>query len=352
MSLRSALRRVPVDRFLLMLLATIAVAAVVPARGQVAEAFDWITYGAIALLFFLYGARISPQAVWQGLLHWRLQGLVFLFTFAFFPLVGLAMAPLANHVLPAELALGLLYVCLLPSTVQSSIAFTSIAGGNVPAALTSASLSNLLGVVATPLLVLALAQGQGGALDFSSVEKIALQILAPFLVGQLVRPLIGGWLTRHKAVTGFVDRGSILLVVYAAFSDGMVAGVWTQVGWRDLLLVVAFDIAILLVVLAATTQAARRLGFTRADEIAIVFCGSKKSMATGIPMANILFAGQAVSLVVLPLMLFHQIQLFACAAIARRYAARGAASETPAVAQVLAAEEEAVARDRPETAKA
>jgi sodium/bile acid cotransporter 7 len=343
MSLRSALRRVPVDRFLLMLLATIAVAAVVPARGQVAEAFDWITYGAIALLFFLYGARISPQAVWQGLLHWRLQGLVFLFTFAFFPLVGLAMAPLANHVLPAELALGLLYVCLLPSTVQSSIAFTSIAGGNVPAALTSASVSNLLGVVVTPALVLLVASSQGGAFSFDAIEKIAVQILVPFALGQCARPLIGGWLARHKPLTQIVDRGSILLVVYAAFSEGMVAGVWTQLGLGDLATVVAFDMVILAIVLAATTFAARRLKFAKPDEIAVVFCGSKKSMATGIPMAGILFAGHAMALVVLPLMLFHQIQLFACAALAQRYARQTQGAAAPAsVTEVVAEEQDAV----------
>ncbi|WP_062206398.1 bile acid:sodium symporter family protein [Aureimonas sp. AU12] len=343
MSLRSALRRVPVDRFLLMLIATIAIAAVIPARGEVAEAFDWITYGAIALLFFLYGARLSPKAVWQGLLHWRLQGLVFLSTFAFFPLVGLALSPLASHVLPAELALGLLYVCLLPSTVQSSIAFTSIAGGNVPAALTSASVSNLLGVVITPALVLLVASSQGGAFSFDAVQKIALQILVPFAAGQIARPLIGDWLLRHKPLTQIVDRGSILLVVYAAFSEGMVAGVWTKLGLGDLATVVAFDIVILAIVLATTTFVARRLKFAKPDEIAIVFCGSKKSMATGIPMAGILFAGHAMALVVLPLMLFHQIQLFACAALAQRYArkAEGTAA-APSVTEVVAQEQDAV----------
>lgn len=350
MNLRSRLRAIPVDRFLLLLIATVALAAVLPARGQVAEAFDWITYGAIALLFFLYGARLSPQAVWAGLLHWRLQGLVFLSTFALFPLVGLLVYPMAGQILPGELALGLLYLTLLPSTVQSSIAFTSIAGGNVPAALTSASVSNMLGVVVTPLLVLLLASGSGGAISFDAIEKIALQILAPFVAGQVVRPLIGAWLARHKPVTTVVDRGSILLVVYAAFSEGVVAGVWTSLDWQDLVIVVLLDIAILAFVLSVTTLLARKLRFSREDEIAIVFCGSKKSMATGIPMAGILFAGHAMALVVLPLMLFHQIQLFACAALAQRYARR-TPGPVPSVTEAAAAErrsvEDAVATTNP-----
>jgi len=342
MSIRSLVNRLPVDRFLLLMLGTIALAAFLPARGQVADGFDWVVFGAIALLFFLYGARISPSAVWAGLLHWRLQGLVFLSTFAVFPIIGLLVSPIAGAVLPPELAFGLLFVTLLPSTVQSSIAFTSIAGGNVPAALTSASVSNLLGVAVTPALVLLLAHAQGGSFSFEAITKIAVQILLPFVLGQFARPLIGAWLARHKTLTQVVDRGSILLVVYAAFSEGVVAGVWGQLGLGDLATVVALDAAILAVVLALTTAAARLFGFSKPDEIAIVFCGSKKSMATGIPMAGILFPGGALALIVLPLMLFHQIQLFACAALAQRYARQSTAVPDVTATEALEKEQEAV----------
>ena len=322
MRLNALLARIPLDRFLMLLIVTVVLAAVVPARGQAADALDWITFGAIAFLFFLYGARLSPKAVWAGLLHWRLQGLVFSSTFILFPLLGLAAAALAAPFLPPELLLGLIFLSVLPSTVQSSIAFTSMAGGNVPAALTSASVSNLLGMVVTPILIVLLASTQQNILSLDSLEKIALQLLAPFLAGQLVRPLIGTWLLRHKMLTSVVDRGSVLIVVYAAFSEGMVAGVWGLLGWEELAIVAGIDVVMLAIVLVATTIASRKLGFSKEDEIAIVFCGSKKSMATGIPMAGILFPGQAMSIIVLPLMLFHQIQLFACAAIAQRYAKR------------------------------
>ena len=330
--LRRTLARFGIDPYLIALVATVAVAALLPARGVAAIVAEDAVKVAVALLFFLYGARLSPRAVWEGLLHWRLQSLVFASTYLLFPLLGLVLTRLSAPWLAPELALGIMFVCVLPSTVQSSIAFTSIARGNVPAALCSASVSNLFGMVMTPLLVMLLLGSKGGGFSTKAVEDIALQLLLPFLVGQVLRPLIGAFLLRHKAVMSLVDRGSILLVVYAAFSEGMVAGIWSQVTLRDLGLVILLDIVLLALVLVTTTVLSRRFGFSKEDEIAIVFCGSKKSMASGIPMANILFTGQAMGLIVLPLMLFHQAQLFACATLAQRYARRpeSAAQLTPA----------------------
>ncbi len=324
----SSLRRL-IDPYLLMLIATVAIAAVLPARGQGAVVAEWVTTAAVALLFFLYGARLSPAAIWAGLSHWRLQSTVFVSTFVLFPLIGLGVNAVFGRWLAPEIAMGMLYLTLLPSTVQSSIAFTSIARGNVPAALCSASVSNLLGVLITPILVATLMPGSGGGISLKAVEDIALQILLPFALGQAARPLIGGLLTRHAKLAGYVDRGSILLVVYGAFGAGMVAGVWAQLDLTDLALVIGLNILVLGLVMVATTVASRRLGFSKEDEIAIVFCGSKKSMASGIPMAAILFPGHAVSLIVLPLMLFHQIQLFVCAVLARRYAERPEAEPVP-----------------------
>ena len=287
---------------------------------------DHAVSAAVALLFFLYGARLSRQAVVTGLLHWKLQALVFASTFVLFPIVGLGLTALMRPWLPADLALGLVFVCVLPSTVQSSIAFTSIARGNVPAALCSASVSNLFGIVLTPALVALLLSSHGRGLSITAVEDVAKQLLLPFLAGQLLRRWIGGSLERHNLITSVVDRGSILIVVYAAFSEGVVAGIWTHFSWQSLALVLILDGIMLGVVLAITTLASRALGFSREDEIAIVFCGSKKSMAGGIPMANILFPTQAVGMIVLPLMLFHQAQLFVCASMAQRYARRAAAT--------------------------
>ena len=311
-----------IDRYLLLLIGTVILAAILPAHGWGTQVADVAVFCAVALLFFLYGARLAPRAVIDGLLHWRLQSLVFSATYILFPILGLAITQLFRPWLDPTLRLGILFVCVLPSTVQSSIAFTSIARGNVPAALCSASVSNLFGMVLTPALVGLLLSASGGGFSTRALEDIALQLLLPFVLGQAARPFIGAFLLRHKKVTSIVDRGSILLVVYAAFSAGMVAGIWHQIDALSLLLVLVINLVILAAVLFATTFVSRAAGFSKEDEITIVFCGSKKSMAGGIPMANILFPGHAVGLIVLPLMLFHQAQLFACATMAQRYARR------------------------------
>jgi sodium/bile acid cotransporter 7 len=315
--------KLPVDHFLLLLIATVALAALLPARGAAAAVVDHVVTAAVAALFLLYGARLAPEAVKSGLLHWRLQSMVFAATYVLFPLVGILTGLLLRNHLPTDLTAGLLFMCLLPSTVQSSIAFTSIARGNVPAALCSASVSNLLGVVLTPLLVSQLLPAASGGLSVAAFEEIAAQILLPFVVGQLLRPWIGAWLQRHPLLTSAVDRGSVLVIVYAAFSAGMVAGIWKQLSIETLGAVLAIDLMILTTIIAVTTLASRWLAFSTEDEIAIVFCGSKKSMAGGLPMAAILFPGHALGLIVLPIMLFHQAQLFVCAMLARRYAQRG-----------------------------
>ena len=320
--MNAILSRLRIDGYILAIMGMVALAAILPARGTGKDILDVVVHAAIALLFFIYGARISRQAIWTGILHWRLQSLVLATTFVVFPLLGLAITKLAGGHLDNGLATGLMFVSLLPSTVQSSIAFTSIARGNVPAALCCASLSNLSGVVITPLLATLFLSAGAGGMSLDAVWDIALQILLPFVVGQLSRPIVGEWLNRQKTLTMLVDRGSILIVVYSAFSAGVVAGIWSKVTPQSLALVILLDLLMLAVVLVATTAASRLLRFSKEDEIAIVFCGSKKSMASGLPMANIIFPASSVGLIVLPLMLFHQMQLMVCAALARRYARR------------------------------
>jgi sodium/bile acid cotransporter 7 len=312
------------DGFTLALLATVALAALLPCEGRAAVAFDHLTVAGIAVLFFLHGARLPREAILTGLTNWKLHLLVLACTFVLFPLLGLAVKPLAIAVATPALYPGLLYLCCLPSTVQSSIAFTAIARGNVPAAVCAASLSNLAGVFVTPLLVALLLAARGeGASPWRAIGDIVLQLLVPFLAGHLLRPWIGATIERWRRVLSYTDRGTVLLVVYVAFSASVVEGLWHQVPPLALLGVLAVVVLLLAIVLAATTLLSRRLGFARADEIAVVFCGSKKSLASGVPMAKILFAGNpALGMLVLPVMLFHQVQLMACAMLAQRYARR------------------------------
>ena len=244
-----------------------------------------------------------------------------------FPVLGLIIAFLARGHLNPAIGVGILFLCLLPSTVQSSIAFTAIAGGNVPAAICSASASNLLGVFATPLLVqLLMGRAAQGSLQ-SSLVNIALLLLAPFAVGHLLRPVIGSFLTKHKPLVGLVDRGSILLVVYTAFSAAVVQGLWSKVSVGDLAWILAINAVLLALALTATTFLARRWGLSTPDQITAVFCGSKKSLASGVPMASVLFPAALVGPMIMPLMIFHQMQLMACAVLSRRYAARAEALE-------------------------
>ena len=318
--MRRLLARSPIDGFVLAILAAVVVAAFFPARGTFAEVLDWAVTIAIGFLFFLYGARLHPREALNGLSHWRLHLTILAFTFLVFPLVGLAIRPLVEPLIGHDLYTGLLYLTLVPSTVQSSIAFTSIARGNVPGAIVSASASNLIGVVLTPLLVVALMSGTNGVhISASSVIQILLQILVPFIVGQLCRPLVAPFLKRYAEPTKFVDRASIVLVVYAAFSEGVRNGIWSIVSAWQVVAVAVIATVLVIVMLALTWWSARRLGFSRADAIAIQFCGTKKSLATGLPMATVLFGGSVVGLIVLPLMIFHQIQLILCSWLATRY---------------------------------
>ncbi|MFJ5679725.1 bile acid:sodium symporter family protein [Streptomyces sp. NPDC093097] len=319
----------PVDGYILALLGTVGLAALLPARGAAATVADGASTGAVALLFFLYGARLSTREAMDGLRHWRLHLTTLACTFAVFPVLGLAAGALVPVVLPPALYTGLLFLCLVPSTVQSSIAFTSIARGNVAAAICAGSFSSIVGIVLTPLLAGLVLHGDGGGFSAHSLVAIVCQLLLPFLAGQLLRRWVGGFLTRHKKVLGYVDRGSILLVVYAAFSAGMVQGIWHQVSPPRLLCLLGVEAVLLAVMLTLTSYGSRKLGFSRADRIAITFAGSKKSLAAGLPMASVLFGAQA-GLAVLPLMVFHQMQLMVCAVLAKRYAAQADAEEPPA----------------------
>ncbi len=273
----------------------------------------------IALLFWLYGARLSPQQAWQGVKRWQLHLLVLATTFVVFPILGLAARGLVPWLLNLDLYNGLLFLCLVPSTVQSSIAFTSIARGNVSAALVSASLSNIVGIALTPLLVVLLMNTSGGArMDATAIRDVVLQLLLPFVLGQLMRPWIADWILRHAAVTKVVDRGSILLVVYTAFSMGMVEHIWRSVNAWQLITVAVVNSALLAVVLVFTWLIGRLIGLDRGDGIVLLFCGSKKSLASGLPMALVFFPPATVGVIMLPLMIFHQIQLVVCSVIASR----------------------------------
>jgi sodium/bile acid cotransporter 7 len=328
----SALSWLKPDRFTLLLIATVVVATFLPPAGNGAAALEQATQYVVAALFFLHGARLPREQVVRGLANWRMHLVVVATSFLLFPLLGLALADATRSVLPGSIVTGIVFLACLPSTMQASVAFTAIARGNVAAAVCGASISNMLGVFVTPLAV-GLLLGAEAGISLHSIESIMLRLLLPFVAGQALHPWLGKWAADHPRLLGVVDRGSILLVVYAAFGDAVVGGIWHSVTPATLAIMALVDLTMLAVALAATDRGARMLGFDRADRIAIVLCGSKKSLLAGIPLANILFPGAAAGAVLLPLMLFHQMQLMACAALARRWreaAGEGAAALQPA----------------------
>ncbi|ARF51075.1 MULTISPECIES: bile acid:sodium symporter family protein [Pantoea] len=310
-----------IDPMMIKLIITVLLASFIPARGGFVDFFTYLTTAAIALLFFMHGAKLSREKIIAGSSHWRLHLWIMCSTFVMFPALGLLIVWWHPVNVGAEIYTGFLYLCILPATVQSAIAFTSMAGGNVAAAVCSASASSLLGVFVSPLLVNLVmdvnSNGPGDGLE--QVGKIMLQLLVPFVLGHLSRRWISGWVERNRSLIGITDQTSILLVVYSAFSEAVVNGIWKRVGIDTLLWILAGCILLLTLVLIINYLAARLFGFSRPDEIVVLFCGSKKSLANGVPMANILFPASAVGIIVLPLMIFHQVQLMVCSFIAGRY---------------------------------
>lgn len=313
------------DNFTILLFMMVVLASLWPVQGQAAAAFNHFTDIAIALLFFLHGAKLSREAIIQGITHWRLHLFIFASTFVLFPVLGLMFRPIFEPFLTPTLYLGILYICVLPSTVQSSIAFTSVARGNVAAAMCSASLSNILGMFLTPVLVGLFIHSQASQQDVNSTQaafSIVFMLLVPFVLGQLCRDKVFPLIQRYPIMVKVVDQGSILLVVYAAFSEAINEGLWQQVSGSILFALTIICGVILAIVMVGLTYASRALGFNKEDEITIVFCGSKKTLASGLPMAKILFVGHPIGMLILPLILFHQIQLVVCGILAARYAKR------------------------------
>lgn len=311
------------DNFTIALLVVIAIATFLPPVGDGVAFFEGLTYAAIALLFFLHGAKLPREAVIAGVTHWRLHLLIFVFTFIAFPIIGLLLKPILAPLVNETLYLGVLFLCALPATVQSAIAFTAMARGNIAAAVASASASSLIGILLTPLIVNLLLDVQGDAGSFwAAVGSITLQLLVPFIGGQIARTWIGQWVEKHAAMLKYVDQSSILLVVYTAFGAAIVENLWGEVSTINLAGLFVLCCILLAVVLVLSTYLARRAGFNKEDEITIVFCASKKSLATGVPMAKVIFPAAMVGPMLLPLMIFHQLQLMVCAVLAQQYAKR------------------------------
>ena len=326
MSVLKHLKRVFTDWFLCgMVLATL-LAYVFPRFGSTGGAMhaEWVINIGVFLVFFLHGVNLSSEQISHGLKNMRLHLMVQGFTFIVFPLLWLLADTLLGTRIAPLLMLGFFYLCALPSTISSSVALTGSAGGNVPAAILNASLSSVLGIFLTPLLVSFVVGSGSGGIDLgATLLDLCAMLLLPLVLGQLVRPLLGRFFARHKRYTNIVDKVVILLLVYAAFCNSMVSGMWQQQGAAVILGAFIGSALLLAAILWMTTRTARALKFSTADEIAAVFCASKKSLAAGAPMAALIFgANPGLGLILLPIMIYHPLQLIVCSVMAENYATR------------------------------
>lgn len=324
------LPRLRIDPYIYAILIAVGLAVLLPVRGAASPVFSLATKFAVALLFFLYGARLAREAVVAGLAHWRLHLLTLSITFIVFPLIGFLWGFVPGAILAPSLVAGMTYLCTLPSTIQSSVALVAGAKGNVPAAVCSASASNMLGVAATPLLVGLLMHAQGVTVSADAFEGVFIQLLLPFVAGQIVHPWLAPIMAPYRDKLVYYDRLTIMMIVYGAFSSAIVGGVWRQVTLGQFILLICLCALLLAFILVLGVRAARLFGFAREDEVVVAFCGSQKGMAAGVPMAALLFPAPQVGLILLPVLVYHQLQLMTCAVLAGRYAERAQMARTPA----------------------
>lgn len=310
-----------IDRMTLVILGALALSMVLPISGQAAEVYDVITKVAVFILFFGYGARLSTQEVLAGIRHWRLHLVILLCTFVVFPLLGAPLLLLPDGFVSAPVLIGLVFLCLVPSTVQSSINMTSLAGGNIPAAMISATTSNVLGVALTPLLVVLMLPTSGSGFSWQIALDVFVQLLLPFILGQLSRVVTAEFMARNKVKLKLLDQAVIVLIVYGAFSGMFATDMWRELGMVDLLVTLGFTLPLLALMLLFTWRAGSWMGFDRADRIAVMFCGTKKSLVTGVPIAAVMFPPEKVGMIVVPLMVYHQAQILVSSMLAARLAA-------------------------------
>ncbi|GEM81631.1 bile acid:sodium symporter family protein [Vibrio superstes] len=283
---------------------------------------DKLTGIGVAIVFFLHGLGLAPSAIKAGLSNWRLHLFIQSATFVFYPLLWVIFGDVFLAYMPAALAFGFCYLFVLPSTVSSSVAMTSVGKGNVPGAIFNASLSSIIGVLITPFLIQLFMGFEGAELNLmDSVISIAKLLLLPMLAGQLARPLLLSFAEKHKAVVNKVDKYVILLIVYNAFCDSVANGIWHTFSIGMLATTIAICVLVLMVMIHLFQWGARKSKFNHEDEVAAVFCGTKKTLAAGVPMAAVIFGSDpSLGMILLPIMLYHPIQIFYCAVMANRYA--------------------------------
>ena len=331
--------RAKIDWFLTGMIAAIVLAWLFPNPGAKGGSLqpEILVKGGVALIFFLHGVALSFDKLKAGTLRWPLHLLVQGATFGFFPLVGWVLLLVFGRALPRDLWVGFFFLCALPSTVSSSVAMTAAARGNVPVAVFNATLSSLIGIFLTPLWIGLVVGKSGGSLPLGKVVlDLVLWLLLPLVVGQLVRPVLGAWAQKNKSWINNVDKGTILLLVYTSFCDSVKEGVWTKNGASVLLPAFAGSALLFVIVFGTMRLVSRKMNIAPDDSAAVIFCGTKKTLAAGVPMAHLIFgANPGLGLILLPILIYHPLQLAICGWLASRWARRAAMREAALAASVI-----------------
>jgi solute carrier family 10 (sodium/bile acid cotransporter), member 7 len=309
-----------IDPMVRLLLLAIALATVLPVGGRWREAAQFVANAAVFVLFFLNGVRLPRREVLAGIGKLRLLGPLVIWVFGAMTAAGWALWQAGQGWAPPLVALGFLYLGTLPSTVQSATAYSSLAGGNVASSVVAAALLNILGVFVTAPLFATLAGSAAAAQGLDALVKVSAILLLPFLVGQALRGRLRGWVTAHRELVTGMDRASIAIAVYVAFSGAIEQDIWTRVdapGWGAILIGCA---ALLAFAHGGAWLLGGALRLDRGDRIALLFAGAQKSVAMGAPLATVLFPPAVAGIVLLPTLVYHLAQLVIAAPLAARLA--------------------------------
>lgn len=310
-----------VDLFVIAIAAAALCGVLFPISGRAADIHSTLNTVGIGILFFLYGSRHSLRNTLGALADFRVHGSITVMTFGIFPLLSLATATLTSSFLPPGLTTGILFIGLLPSTVQSAIAMTVAAKGNVTQAVLTASLSNVLGIVLTPLLAIAVFHQHASIDPLAALTTVLVVVLGPFMAGQLAFSLMGPRWARLATKTSFFDRVPLISVVYASFSLAATSGVWESLTLTVMILLVAILIVLFGTGFLISTWLGRAVKLATQDRRVMQFAGSHKSLVIALPLSAVLFDPSSVSMVILPLMVYHQIQIVLSSILAARFAA-------------------------------
>lgn len=318
------IKKIQIDKFVLSMLLAVLISFIFPVLGsnQSIIRLDIIAKYGVTIVFFLHGANLSFDAIKKGAANWKLHIFVQTITYVIFPIFGFFIFFITQDFLPISIRLGFFFLCALSSTISSSVTMTAIGNGNVAGAVFDATISGILGMMATPFLM-SLIMNSNNISQFDTIDamlKIAKTLLLPFILGQISRPLLKNIISKHKKIVTLTDRTTIVLIVFVAFCNANLDKIWQNTSLSVIFIIAVLVAATLFLILFLTTEAAKFFKFNHQDKVAGVFASSTKSLANGAPIAAILFMGNPnMSMILLPIMFYHQFQLIACSILAGKW---------------------------------